>query len=199
MLLVVETNQSRLRIAEAARTRLFKKGEPVAAERQTDAEEGYIAQHATVALAEGESLTVEKVVALHTGRDKAISEPALAAVQTVAAAGDFEALFAGSRARLAPALGSLRHQAQGFASHPDDPAPAHLPPAADRVAALLRARRRRAGARPAWRGLSRPHLLGRGVHPAVPEFPHAGDLARRFCSTAIGGCRRRARRPGRAG
>ena len=93
MLLVVETNQSRLRIAEAARTRLFKKGEPVAVELKTDAEEGYIAQHATVALSKGESLTLEKVVALHTGRDAAISEPALAAVQTVAAVGDFEALF----------------------------------------------------------------------------------------------------------
>lgn len=93
MLLVVETNQSRLRIAQAARTRLFKKGEPAAAELKTDAEEGYIAQHATVTLADGESLTLEKVVALHTGRDAAISEPALAAVQSVMGAGNFEALL----------------------------------------------------------------------------------------------------------
>ena len=94
MLLVVETNQSRIRIAQAARTRLFKWSEPAATERRTDGEEGYIAQYAAVAVAEGESLTVEKVVALHTGRDMGISEPALAAVESVSAAGDFENLLA---------------------------------------------------------------------------------------------------------
>jgi alpha,alpha-trehalase len=89
MLLVVETNQSRLRVAEAARTRFHSGGKAIAPERETRLEEGYIAQHAVVTLGEGESVTIEKVVALHTGRDSAISEPALAAVRFVSAAGGF--------------------------------------------------------------------------------------------------------------
>jgi alpha,alpha-trehalase len=89
VLLVVETNQSRLRVAEAARTRLYCNGKAIAPEREARAEEGYIAQHAVVTLAEGETLRLEKVVALHTGRDKAISEPAHAAVHSVSAAGRF--------------------------------------------------------------------------------------------------------------
>ena len=94
MLLVVETNQSRLRIAETARTRLFKNGESVEPERQTQTEEGYVAQHATVTLSDGQSLRIEKVVALYTGRDKAISEPALTAIRSASEAKSFDGLLA---------------------------------------------------------------------------------------------------------
>ena len=93
MLLVVETNQSRLRFAEAARTRFFKEGDPLVAERETRTEEGYIAQHATVPMSKGESLVLEKVVALHSGRDRAISDPAPAAVGALSSAGGFDALL----------------------------------------------------------------------------------------------------------
>jgi len=43
ILLVVETNQSRLRIAEAARTRILQGGEPLAATRALLEEEGFVA------------------------------------------------------------------------------------------------------------------------------------------------------------
>jgi trehalose/maltose hydrolase-like predicted phosphorylase len=95
MLLVVETNQSHLRIAEAARTRLFQQDATAAPDWQMDVEEGYVAQRATVTLASGEPLKMEKIVALYTGRDKAISEPGLAATEAIAAAGSFDDLLEG--------------------------------------------------------------------------------------------------------
>jgi trehalose/maltose hydrolase-like predicted phosphorylase len=89
MVLVVETTQSRIRIAEAARTRLFRDGEPVETQSRTEEDQGYVAQHLSVTVAEGKSVTVEKVVALYTSRDHAISEPREAAERAIAGAGDF--------------------------------------------------------------------------------------------------------------
>jgi alpha,alpha-trehalase len=93
MLLVVETNQSRLRVAQCARTRLFRGKETLAPERKLRREAGYIAQHAVVTVAESETITIEKVVAMFTSRDRAISEPGLAAMRAVAAADDFATLL----------------------------------------------------------------------------------------------------------
>ncbi|MDN2565552.1 beta-phosphoglucomutase family hydrolase [Aquibium sp. A9E412] len=98
IVLVAETVQSHLRIAEAARTRVFRDGEPVAVERTLAEEEGYVAEHLALAVAAGEPVAVEKVVALFTGRDRAISEPRLAAVKAVGEAGRFAELAA-SQAR----------------------------------------------------------------------------------------------------
>ena len=95
ILLIVETSQSHIRIAQAARTNVFAGGGPVEAERQIRQEEGYIAHALSFAVAEGQSVAVEKVVALHTSRDRAMSEPGIAAEQTLHAAGRFGALLAG--------------------------------------------------------------------------------------------------------
>jgi alpha,alpha-trehalase len=92
MLLVVETNQSHLRIAEAARTRISRNGAAVAVERQTHQEPGYIAQDLSFELSAGQAATVEKIVALHTSRDRAIASPDLASAEAVAAAPGFQAL-----------------------------------------------------------------------------------------------------------
>ncbi len=94
MLLVAETNQSRLSIAQAARTRLTNADGSAAGERQTVVEDGYVAQTMAVTLSEGQPITVEKVVGLFSGRDKAVSEPALAAVELVDATGSFDQLLA---------------------------------------------------------------------------------------------------------
>lgn len=93
VLLVCETNQSRIRIAEAARTRIHRDGQPVEAARETEREEGYVARHLTCRIDRGETLTVEKTVALYTSRDRAISEPALAAAEAVADAPGFAGLL----------------------------------------------------------------------------------------------------------
>ncbi|MFW6077897.1 MAG: beta-phosphoglucomutase family hydrolase, partial [Hyphomicrobiales bacterium] len=73
VLLVTETNQSRLRVALAARTRVS-----VPADRALQQEPDHIAQILGLEARQGEEITVEKTVALFTSRDHAISEPALA-------------------------------------------------------------------------------------------------------------------------
>jgi alpha,alpha-trehalase len=88
VLLVTETNQSRLRVALAARTRVS-----VPADRALQQEPDHIAHTLGFEARQGEEVTVEKTVALFTSRDHAISEPALAASQAVAAADDFEPLL----------------------------------------------------------------------------------------------------------
>jgi alpha,alpha-trehalase len=90
VLLVTETNQSRLRVALAARTLVS-----VPAERALQQEPDHIAHTLGFEARQGEEVTVEKTVALFTSRDRAISEPALAAAQAVAAADDFEPLLEG--------------------------------------------------------------------------------------------------------
>ena len=103
ILLVVETNQSRLRIAEAARTRILQGGEPLAATRALLEEEGFVAQDITFAATKGQAVTLEKVVALFTSRDRAISEPLDAAAREISEAGSFDDLL-GSHVRAWRAL-----------------------------------------------------------------------------------------------
>jgi trehalose/maltose hydrolase-like predicted phosphorylase len=94
VLLVCETNQSHIRIAEAARTRVFRDETPAELERGTEHEEGHVAQHLSISAARGETLTVEKIVALFTSRDRAISEPADAAILAIEGAAGFSDLLA---------------------------------------------------------------------------------------------------------
>jgi trehalose/maltose hydrolase-like predicted phosphorylase len=69
------TRTSRIRIAEAARTRLRRDGEWVEAERQVVQETDRIADEFEVHLEEGASITIDKVVAVHTSREVATFEP----------------------------------------------------------------------------------------------------------------------------
>jgi len=94
VLLVVETNQSRLRVAQAARTRLYRDDEQLQPTRALLREQGYVGHDLCIELTEGQPISVEKVVALYNGRDRAISEPALAAAQAVRDAPRFAALEA---------------------------------------------------------------------------------------------------------
>lgn len=95
--LQVEMRQSRLRIAQAARTHLRVASQEVDGTRRTLQETGYIAHEMTLNLAEGEEAVVEKVVAMHTSRDRAIAEAGLAACQSVARAGTFDELLESHR------------------------------------------------------------------------------------------------------
>ena len=92
--LQVETTQSHVRIALAARTRLLRDGQAAEAERWLVSEPGFVAHELDVELEEGRSATVEKVVALYTSRDRAVSESRADARLTVAGAEGFEALLA---------------------------------------------------------------------------------------------------------
>ena len=72
--LLVRTNQSLLHVAQAARTRLFTRDGERDASRRIDTAPGYIAEDLFVEMARGDTVSVEKVIGLHTSRDPAISE-----------------------------------------------------------------------------------------------------------------------------
>src|SRR5215216_732210 len=92
--LQVQTTQSHVRIALAARTRLLRDGARVEADRRLVEEPGFVAHELIFALEEGRPVTVEKVVALYTSRDRAISESRADARLTVAGAEGFQGLLA---------------------------------------------------------------------------------------------------------
>ncbi len=91
--LKVQTNQSELRVAEAARLRAFKKDKAISPEHKIVAKAGYVADHIEVGLSEGESVRVEKTVALYTSRDTAIVECGHEARKAVTRAEDFPGLL----------------------------------------------------------------------------------------------------------
>ena len=90
VLLVVETSQSRIRIAEAARTRLFRNGALVAGQPGVISGEGRIGHEMAIEVAQQDAVTVEKTVAIATSRDHAISDAAMAAVGWLEAADSFD-------------------------------------------------------------------------------------------------------------
>lgn len=92
ILLNVQTNQSHIRIAQCATTRIFKNRRQVHPESRFVEKDGYIAQHFTFEIEEGERISIEKVLALYTSRDHAISECALEAAKAIQRAGSFREL-----------------------------------------------------------------------------------------------------------
>lgn len=110
LLVVVATNQSQIRLAEAARLTINRHRvsacddgdmgrNSVAADAGghtgvADLRPGYACLAAAVDIDAGQTITIEKVVALHTSRDAAASAPEAAAVASVAAAPSFSELLA---------------------------------------------------------------------------------------------------------
>lgn len=88
----MRTSQSRIEATFAARTRARVDGERVEPERRRIEEPRYVAEELELALEQGQRATIEKVVALHTSRDPAISESRIAAEKSIARAGEFESL-----------------------------------------------------------------------------------------------------------
>jgi trehalose/maltose hydrolase-like predicted phosphorylase len=93
-LLVVHTNRSGIRIAEAARTRVVCPGSPEGATPRVFREPGRIGHEIAIEISVGQHATAEKVVTVFTSRDVAIADPAAEAVQQLTWAGDVEALLA---------------------------------------------------------------------------------------------------------
>jgi trehalose/maltose hydrolase-like predicted phosphorylase len=91
--LVAETTASRLRVAQAARTRVRCGGRERRPDRRTVAEDGLIGQHLGLDVGQGEEITVEKIAAVFTSRDRAIAEPLDAARQELTNAGTFDELL----------------------------------------------------------------------------------------------------------
>lgn len=88
-----QTNQSRIRVAEAARTEMMLNGEAIEPERMEISETGYAGQDITLALEKGDRLRVDKVAAVYTSRDQAISESLIEARTDVREAGSFDELL----------------------------------------------------------------------------------------------------------
>ncbi len=93
ILLKVQTNQSELRITEAARTRVFRNDQLINPERGKIIEPGYIGQIFSLEIDEDDEIRLEKIVGLYTSRDKGISESGLQAETTVVEADSFEELL----------------------------------------------------------------------------------------------------------
>lgn len=91
--LVVETSQSHIRMAQAARTQVFSNGSPAEARRQTGEQQDRIYQDLALDCQQCKPVQVEKTVAIYTSRDPAISEPALAAKRIVQRPGLFDELL----------------------------------------------------------------------------------------------------------
>src|SRR6266511_4400210 len=91
--LQVETTQSHVRVALAARTRLLRDELTIQADRRLVTEPGFVAHQLTLELRQGRPATVEKIVALSTSRDRATSESRADARLLVAGAEDFEQLL----------------------------------------------------------------------------------------------------------
>ena len=93
MYLDVETTQSRVRVAMAARTVVRLNGEEVETHVTETEEPGFVAQTLEFDVTEGIPTTVDKTVTLFTSRDHAISEPGRAARAWIWRLGSFDELL----------------------------------------------------------------------------------------------------------
>lgn len=92
LFLKVETTQSEIRVAQTARHQLLLNHSQLASEPILIAEPGYTAHQFTTNIKEGDTLTIEKVVAMYTSKDPAISEPQYQAERNIALAPNFKEL-----------------------------------------------------------------------------------------------------------
>jgi alpha,alpha-trehalase len=97
MWLQTRFNQARVEVAEVARTRLWLNHDPVSPPRRTERTPNLIAQEISLDVQAGDEVSVEKVLALYTSRDRAISEAGLAARHSAGRAPRFDDLLADHR------------------------------------------------------------------------------------------------------
>jgi trehalose/maltose hydrolase-like predicted phosphorylase len=93
LFLKVRTRQSDVVIAQAARVRVSGDAGRVEDVRPVIEEPRYIARDAVAEVRAGQAVRIEKVVALYTSRDRAISECGLSARTAITRAGGFEELL----------------------------------------------------------------------------------------------------------
>lgn len=75
VLLAMQTNQSKMRVAQATRTRVFQNGHQSFSPQEVIREPDFVAQCYTLNVSQEVPTTVEKIVLLYTAKDQAISEP----------------------------------------------------------------------------------------------------------------------------
>jgi trehalose/maltose hydrolase-like predicted phosphorylase len=95
VLLTAQTTQSRIPIAMAARSTVWRDGAAVPATYRLFEEAAEIGHDITVRLSGGDAVTVEKIATVYTGRDVATSEPAVDAERWLGRLGRFADLLDG--------------------------------------------------------------------------------------------------------
>ncbi|MBK6265569.1 glycoside hydrolase family 65 protein [Marivirga sp. S37H4] len=93
ILLLVETKQSKIRMAQAARTTFYFNDEPLEPVIETNEKEGAIGQVFRLEVKEGENYTIEKIAAIYTSKDRAITEPVLEVIKDIERHGRFVELL----------------------------------------------------------------------------------------------------------
>jgi alpha,alpha-trehalase len=88
----VRTNQSRIEVVVAARHRVWLDESEMSADRSPTDSGMVVGEELTIEVGQGSELRIEKVVAIRTSKDPAISEPRLAAVDDLTDAPDFTEL-----------------------------------------------------------------------------------------------------------
>jgi alpha,alpha-trehalase len=91
--LQVATNQSHIEVAEAARTQVYLKDETLNVPRKVIQDRSYIAHEFTINIQQGEITNIEKVVALFTSKDYAISDCSTEALKKVRRTANFATLL----------------------------------------------------------------------------------------------------------
>jgi alpha,alpha-trehalase len=91
--LVVETRDSHIRIAQAARTRILHDGEAKPTEASLVEEPGWVALDLAHDVQAGHQATIEKIVVLYTSRDVAIYDAATEARGAIVRVGSFDQLL----------------------------------------------------------------------------------------------------------
>ncbi|MEB3282973.1 MAG: glycosyl hydrolase family 65 protein [Lyngbya sp.] len=91
--LTVRTNQSQIQMAQADKIHVFEEGQPISTTRERHLENDRTVQHLTVSCQSQKELRIEKIVAIHTSRDFAISQPTLDACKAVRRADSFDELL----------------------------------------------------------------------------------------------------------
>jgi trehalose/maltose hydrolase-like predicted phosphorylase len=91
--LEVETKQSKVRMGQSARLTAEIEGEMVPVERKTIEEEKYIAQEVTFPVEKNKDVKIEKIIALYTSRDNAISDPLNESKRAIHRAEPFDRLY----------------------------------------------------------------------------------------------------------
>jgi HAD superfamily hydrolase (TIGR01509 family) len=94
VMLEVQTCQSHLHVAQAISTRVLVDRKLTDAPRLTVSESGYIGQEMSVDVLQGQTLVLEKIAALCTSRDFAISECTLEARNSIVRADGFDKIMA---------------------------------------------------------------------------------------------------------
>jgi len=91
--LLARSCQSRIEVAVAVRTRVFRGDDRVDHDRETSSYAEYMTDDLRFEVRENEPVRIEKIAALHTSKDRATSEPQIAARKTLSRAPGFEDLL----------------------------------------------------------------------------------------------------------